>query len=220
MLFDLRGRRRRAIQAIYLGLAILMGGGLVLFGIGSDVQGGLADIFGDGGDSNSGNSVIEKRIDRNKKRLATSPQNTTLLAELVRDEYSLATSQSESSQVGFPAKARDELRRADGYWQRYLKAERENPDPGLAAVAVQVYTDGALNKPKDAQKAAAIVAEDDNDPASYLRLVQFAALAGDKRTANLAALKAVELAPKGDRKAVKAQAELFKNPQAQQQPQG
>ena len=33
MLFDLRGRgRRRTIQVIYLGLAVLMGGGLVLFG--------------------------------------------------------------------------------------------------------------------------------------------------------------------------------------------
>ena len=34
MLFDLRGRgRRRTVQVIYLSLAILMGGGLVLFGI-------------------------------------------------------------------------------------------------------------------------------------------------------------------------------------------
>ena len=33
MLFDLRGRRRRAVQATYLTLAILMGGGLVFFGI-------------------------------------------------------------------------------------------------------------------------------------------------------------------------------------------
>ena len=38
MLFDLRGRgRRRTVQVIYLSLAILMGGGLVLFGIGGDV---------------------------------------------------------------------------------------------------------------------------------------------------------------------------------------
>ena len=41
MLFDLRGRRRRAVQATYLTLAVLMGGGLVLFGIGGDVSGGL-----------------------------------------------------------------------------------------------------------------------------------------------------------------------------------
>ena len=32
MLFDLRGRgRRRVVQVVYLGLALLLGGGLVLF---------------------------------------------------------------------------------------------------------------------------------------------------------------------------------------------
>jgi len=36
MLFDLRGRgRRRTVQVIYGGLALLMGSGLVLFGVGS-----------------------------------------------------------------------------------------------------------------------------------------------------------------------------------------
>ena len=46
MLFDLRGRgRRRTVQVIYLSLAILMGGGLVLFGIGSSSSGGLFDAF-------------------------------------------------------------------------------------------------------------------------------------------------------------------------------
>ena len=37
MLFDLQGKRRRVVQATYLTLALLMGGGLVFFGIGSDV---------------------------------------------------------------------------------------------------------------------------------------------------------------------------------------
>ena len=46
MLFDLRGRgRRRAVKIIYLGLAILLGGGLVFFGVGGNVQGGLFDAF-------------------------------------------------------------------------------------------------------------------------------------------------------------------------------
>ena len=50
MLFDLRGRRRRAVQGTYLVLAMLMGGGLVLFGVGGSVSGGLLDAFkSDGG---------------------------------------------------------------------------------------------------------------------------------------------------------------------------
>ncbi len=41
MLFDLRGRgRRRTVQMIYLGLALLMGVGLVGFGVGGGVGGG------------------------------------------------------------------------------------------------------------------------------------------------------------------------------------
>ena len=61
MLFDLRGRgRRRTVQVIYLSLAILMGGGLVLFGIGGATSGGLFDAFsGNSGGGNSGNAALE-----------------------------------------------------------------------------------------------------------------------------------------------------------------
>lgn len=219
MLFDLRGRRRRAVQATYLTLAILMGGGLVLFGIGGDVSGGLFDAFSDRSDSGGVSPVVEKRVEANEKRLKASPENTALLKELVRDQYSLATAQTPSGSTGFPKEAKDELRKADAYWQRYIKAEKGEPDPSLATVALQVYDPTALNKPKEALHAATIVARSENDAATYLRVVQYAALAGDKRTANLAATKAVDLAPKAQRKAVKAQAEQLKNPQAAQQPQ-
>ena len=60
MLFDLRGRgRRRTVQVIYLTLAILMGGGLVLFGIGGGTNGGLFDaIGGNGGSATSTDKVV------------------------------------------------------------------------------------------------------------------------------------------------------------------
>jgi hypothetical protein len=217
MLFDLRGRRRRAVQATYLTLALLMGGGLVFFGIGGDVSGGLFDAFSERGGGGSGNEAIEKRIDKNEKRAAAGSE--AALKELVRDNYQLATAQTESSSVGFPDDAKDELAEAGRWWRRYLAAT-EKPDASLAAVAIQIFDPTALNKPKDAQEAARIVAEADNDPASYLRLVQYAALAGDTRTADLAAQKAVDLAPADQRREVKQQAEALKNPQAQTQAQG
>jgi hypothetical protein len=220
MLFDLRGRRRRAVQATYLTLAVLMGGGLVFFGIGGDVSGGLFDAFSerDGGDGGVG-GAIEKRIERNEKRLRASPGDTVALKELVRDNYSAAAAQTPSGATGFPSEARDELRAADRYWQRYLEIEKGKSDPSLARVVVQLYGPAALNKPKEGQEAARIIAEADNDAPSYLQLVQYAALAGDTRTADLAAQKAVDLAPKADKKAVKQQAEQLKKPQAAQ-PQG
>jgi hypothetical protein len=220
MLFDLRGRRRRAVQATYLTLAILMGGGLVFFGIGGDVSGGLFDAFSErGGGGGDVGGTIEKRIERNEKRLSANPVDTNVLKELVRDNYSLAAAQVPSGATGFPEEARDELQAADRYWQRYLKAEKRKTDASLARVVVQLYGPTGLNKPKRAQEAARVIAEADNDAPSYLQLVQYATLAGDARTADLAAQKAVDLAPKSEKQTVKDQIKQIKSAQAAQ-PQG
>jgi hypothetical protein len=215
MLFDLRGRRRRAVQATYLMLAVLMGGGLVLFGIGGDVSGGLLDAFKGGGGGSNGDSALRDQAKRQEERLAKSPQNPVVLQNLVRDYYSIATAQRQSGTVGFPADAKDELRKSGEYWQRYSKVA-EKPDADTAVIALQVYDVGGLNRPKEAQKAAALIAQESNDVASYLRLVQYAARAGDTRTADLAAKKAVDLAPKAQRKEVQKQAEALKQPPAGQ----
>ncbi len=208
------------MQATYLMLAVLMGGGLVLFGIGGDVSGGLVDAFKGGGGGSSTDSALEDRVDNQEQRLAENPRNVAVLQSLVRDYYSLATSQRESGTIGFPDDAKDDLRKAGVYWQRYTQTVKGEPSAETARYALQVYDVSALNKPKEAQKAASILAQDSNDVASYLRLVSYAALAGDTRTADLAAEKAVDLAPKDQRKQVKQQAEALKKPPEQQQPSG
>ena len=220
MLFDLRGRRRRLVQATYLSLAVLMGGGLVLFGIGGDVSGGLFNAFeGDGGGGDA-NAALEERIDRQEQRLQANPANVVVLQSLVRDNYQLATSQQASGATEFSEDARDDLQRAANYWQRYLQAE-ENPKEATALYALRVYDVGALNQPKQAQRAATIIAEAQNNPSAYLQLVAYASLAGDERTADLATQKAVDLAPKNQRKQVEQQAEALKQSQQQtQQPSG
>src|SRR5215210_1319274 len=218
MLFDLRGRRRRAVQAIYLMLALLMGGGLVLFGIGGDVSGGLLDAFrSSGGDS--GDTVRQDAIDKQEERLQARPDDERILQNLVRDYYALATSKREEDSVGFPPDAKDDLRKASSYWKRYSEAT-ENPNPATAGYALQIYDVQALNQPKGAARVAALLAEGANDTASYLRLVAYAARAGDTRTADLAAQKAEDLAPKGQRKVIKKQAEALKKPPQAQQPGG
>src|SRR5256885_10046969 len=102
MLIDLRGRRRRFVQATYLTLAVLMGGGLVFFGIGGNTSGGLLDAFKGGGGGGGGNSQLKKDITRDEEALKLNPQSTVVLKNLVREEYQLATSQTNSSSVGFP----------------------------------------------------------------------------------------------------------------------
>ena len=215
MLFDLQGKRRRVVQATYLTLAILMGGGLVLFGIGGDVSGGLFDAFSErSGNTGGGNDLVEKRIDRNEKKVAATPQSSEAARKaLVRDYYQLAVAQT-GQNSGFPDDAKDELRKAAANWKAYVASEPARPDASLANVALQIFDPLALNRPKDAEEAARVIAETRDDSTAYLNLVQYAALAGDTRTANLAAQKAVDLAPKAERKDVKAQAEQLKNPQA------
>jgi hypothetical protein len=217
MLFDIRGRRRRAVQGTYLLLALLMGGGLVFFGIGGDVSGGLFDAFSERGGGGGGNSAIADRIERNEERLAKRPRSEAALKELVRDYYALAVAESGESTTGqFSDDSKDELREAAAYWQRYLGLEDAKADPSLAGVALRVYDVGALNRPKDAQRAATILADAQNDYQSYLQLVSYATLAGDERTADLATLRAVDLAPKADRKDVKRTAKQLKSAAEQQ----
>jgi hypothetical protein len=217
MLFDLRGRRRRAVQGTYLLLALLMGGGLVFFGIGGDVSGGLFDAFSERGGGGGGNDVFKDRIERNEQRLASRPRNEAALKELVRDYHALAVAESGGSASGqFSDDSKDELRQAAGYWRRYLEIEDAKPDSSLAAVALRVFDVGALNRPKDAQRAATILAEAQNNYQSYLQLVSYATLAGDSRTADLATLRAIDLAPKGARDEVKRTAKQLKSAAAQQ----
>jgi hypothetical protein len=220
MLFDLRGRRRRAVQVTYLMLALLMGGGLVLFGIGGDVSGGLVDAFRDGDSGDDGNSQLDRRIERNEKRLSTSPADEAVLAALVRDYYGLAIGRQESGAASFPAESKPDLRKAGAYWERYVDAA-DRPSDSLARLALQIYDPGGLNQPKQAQRAMQIVAERQNTFEAYLALVQRAVTAGDTRTADLAGQKAVDLAPKDVRKQVAKQVEQLKKPPSpEQQPSG
>lgn len=212
MLFDLRGRRRRAVQVTYAGLALLMGVGLVGAGIGSDVSGGLFDIFtgNDGGDVSEANKETQKRVESAEKKLAANPTDTVALAQVVRGRYSLASSDLDRESNTFGGDGKEELEKASTAWERYLAGEPKKVDTGLAAVMLQAYGPNALNKPDRATRTAEIIAEDRDDVASYLQLVQFASLAGQTRKADLAADKALELADKQDRKAVEQLIEQYK----------
>src|SRR3954471_8230004 len=139
MLFDLKGKRRRVVQGVYLMLAILLGAGLVLFGIGSSVNGGLSDLFSGGGGSNTADKTIQKKIDTAEKQLQANPKNAAALAEVIRGHYQLATAQSDPNTGQFTKDASDDLREATIAWEKYLATNPKKPDLGLARVMVQAY---------------------------------------------------------------------------------
>jgi hypothetical protein len=229
MLFDLKGKRRRVVQVVYLMLAVLLGAGLVLFGIGSSVNGGLGDLFGGGGGSNQADKSIQKKIDAAETTLKRDPNNAPALAQVVRGHYQLATTKADA-QSGFTADAKPELLKTVAGWKRYQKAT-EKPDIGLGQLVIQAYDGlGQLTPDKqDAQPywagasdAAELVAKAKPTPQNYLRLVQYAALAGQTRKADLAGNEAIRLAPKAQKKQVKQVVEQTKSSAATQgqQPQG
>lgn len=211
MLFDLQGKRRRVVQGSYLILAILMGGGLVLFGVGSgSISGGLFDAI-TGNDSGNGsiNSTVNDRVKRDEKALQLNPKNTAALASLVRAHYQLATDDANANTGEFGTKGKQELAKADSAWKRYLAAAPK-PSDSLASLMLQAYSQGGLNKPDQATRAAEVIAAARPSAQAYLQLATYAAQAGQTRTADLAGQKAVDLAPKAQKKLVKQQVDAAK----------
>ena len=209
MLFDLRGRgRRRTVQVIYLSLAILMGGGLVLFGIGGATSGGLIDaIQGNSGGSNA-NDTFQKRVDAIEKQTQTNPQNSRAWAQLAGLRFQLATTGENYDQAtGTYTTKGKALRQASDAWQRHLALAGEKPDTTVANQMVQAYGVTGLRNYPEAVKALEFVI-DATPNATYQQYAQLAVLAhGAKQTrkATLSEEKAVELAPKDQRKTLKEQ---------------
>lgn len=210
MLFDLQGKRRRMVQGTYLVLAILMGGGLILFGVGSgNISGGLFDaITGKDSNSNSAaNSVVNSRIKRDEKALQLNPNNQAALADLVRSHYQLATDDADVNTGAFGQQGKDQLTKASVAWKRYINLAQK-PSDSLASLMLQAYSEGGLNKPADAAKAAEVIAGARPSAQAYLALTTYAAKSGQTRLAKLAASKAVDLAPKSQKKIVQKQAAI------------
>jgi hypothetical protein len=206
MLFDLKGRRRRVVQITYVGLALLMGGGLVLTGVGSSASGGLLDAFIGGNSSSTSDAKkpFENQIKAAEARLRTNPKDESALATLVRAHFGLAGLEQQDQggvAVGYTDKGKAELRRADEAWTRYLAADPQKIDTGLAATALQIYDPLGLGTPSDAKKLvvpARAIAEQQDTPDAYIKLIEVATVAGDTRTAALAERKALSLAKSKD----------------------
>jgi len=211
MLFDLQSRNRRtAVKIIYLGLAILMGGGLVLLGVGTGTGGGgLLDIFTGGSSSTSAQiSSAERRANR---EVRLHPQDPRGWADLARARYQTAGlgdnyDQTANQGAGaFTTQGRVKLRSAATAWQRYLTLEPDHPDPTLARLMANVYDATGIDDPAQAATAMEIVTEAQPSASAYGALAQYAYLAGQERKGDLAAARAVQLAPAAQRRLVRTQ---------------
>jgi hypothetical protein len=217
MLFDLRGKgRRNTVRVIYASLAILMGGGLVLFGVGSDVSGGLFNAFDDNNSQNV-DDTLQKRVDNLEAKVKANPKDAAAWAQLARSRFQIATSQTDSNTGQFTEEGQQELAQVEIAWDKHLALAGDKPDASVANVMVQAFGPSGLNKLDKAVNAMEIVIEDRGDSAGlYAQLAQLAYLAGQTRKGDLASAKAVKLADKDEKQQLKSQLEQFKTQAAAQ----
>ena len=222
MLFDLRGRgRRRTVQAIYLSLAILMGGGLVLFGIGSSNSGGLFDALSGDSGSQSATAGIDKRIDRAIAATKARPRDPAPWAQLASLRFQRAGIDEVAADGRYTESGVRRLRLASQAWERHLALDPKQPSVRAAKFMVQAYEAGGLNELDKAVRAKQIVTAATKPPNSnlYAQLAELSYRAKDFRTAGLAADRAVSLAPKDQRKALRTALDALKT-RATTQPSG
>jgi hypothetical protein len=201
MVFDIRGRRRHVVKFVYALLAILMAASLFL------VTGAinLNSIFGGGTTGESASSSFEKQAERIETKLAKSPGDEDLMADLTRTRINTANilingaraneSQSEAEE------AEQQLAFVSQDWSEYLKVAKEPS----AALAIQVAPamfqlaevssgDTQLENLKAATEAEQIVAEKRKDLNSWSTLSFYALFAQNYELAEEAKEEAIKLA--------------------------
>lgn len=222
MLFDLRGRgRRRTVQVIYLSLAILMGGGLVLFGIGSSSSGGLFDAFSDNAQTGgSASESVDKRIEAQLAKVRANPRDADAHAQLAILRFQRAGIDGIAQDGSYTEAGKKRLSLAADAWERHLALEPKQPNLRAANLMVQVYQ--GLDELPKAVRAKQLVTAAEKPPSSnlYQQLAALAYQAGDNRLGDLSSGRAVELVPPSERKALRAALETFKTQVAAQAAQG
>ena len=214
MLFDLRGSgRRRTVKIVYILLAVLMGGGLVLFGIGGGgaLPGGLVDAItqgGSGGDD-SADRFTQQEQDATAKARA-NPTDAAAWAAVARARFNLANSGENVDQntANYTDAGAAQLRAAGRAWQEHVKLAKGNPDPNVASLMVQAYA--GLGDLEQATAAQEIIAEDRDSAGAYATLAQLAYQANQLRKGDLARDKALELTDADMRESLRGQLEGFR----------
>ena len=207
MLFDLRGKgRRRTVKIVYGGLALLLGLGLVAFGIGGATSGGLVDAFtGSGGGSDT--SIYSDQVKDLTKKVTIDPKDQASWAALTKAQVQQASIIGyDQNTQSYNSAGKAELEKGATSWQKYLALEPKKPDDRVASLMVNAYGPGGLNEPVKSAAALKVVIEGRGASAAlYSQLAVLAYLAGDKRESKIAEQRALELTPANKRKLVAAQ---------------
>jgi hypothetical protein len=208
MLFDLRGRgRRRTVKIVYVALAFLMGGGLVFFGIGGSVSGGLVDAITErqGGSDDGTQRAVQRERDAAVKTRA-NPTAAPAWAALARARFQAAGvgANFDPNTNEYTAGGKAKLASASQAWEKYLALNPKAPDDRVAGLMVQAYSPIGLNRPEDAVRAQEIITEVRPKAATFAQLAIYSYQAGQTRKGDLASRKALELSDPAERNTLKS----------------
>jgi hypothetical protein len=198
VLFDLRGRgRRRTVQGIYLLLAIVLGGGLVLFGVGAgNGNGGLLNAFGGGGNGSAQTQQLNQTEKSAIAQAKANPNSAAAWANLLEAYYSGAQASVPSGTTTFTGAAKHTLVLATDAWQHYQQLVKK-PDPTVATIAANAY--GYLQQYKQQAAALQVVTASAPSATTFYNLAVAAYQGKITSLGDLAAQKAIALEPKAQR---------------------
>jgi hypothetical protein len=140
MLFDLRSRgRRRTMQVIYIGLAVLMAAGLVLFGVGTGTGGGglFGGLVGSSSSNNQSNAVANN-AKKAQQQVDQNPKDPSAWQKLITARWENAQSGGVTN-TGYTTFGKQQLAQVTNDYEQYAKLVSK-PDVTTATYAARAYS--------------------------------------------------------------------------------
>jgi hypothetical protein len=219
MLFDLRGRgRRRTVQGVFLGMALLFMLGFLGLGVGvGGGGGGILNFFAENKGSSS--ASFAGKVAAAQKRTHSHPTEAAAWAALAEAQLHQASEPEFITVVGereqYTAKGLALLAKVSTAWNTYLRLEPHHPSAEVAQKIANIYAEQALNQPAEAARTLQVaVASNPTNGGLYSALAVAAYEARHIKEGDAATRKALSLiSASAERTRVKKYlAELRKNP--------
>lgn len=211
MLFDLRSRgRRRTVQAVYVGLALLFLVGFLGFGVGAGGLGGggiFENVFGSKEGSNG--ASFSAQVSRAEKRVHAKPSEAAAWAALAEARLHKASEAEyyDETTGKYTSAGKALLVKVSQAWERYMALSPSKPNLTVAQEMLRVYGQEGLNQPSQnvALLQQVVIPGKPPSAALYGDLAVYAYQANNSRVGDLASKKAIDLTPATQRSQVKAE---------------
>jgi hypothetical protein len=211
MLFDLRSRRRRrVVKTVYLGLALLIGLGLIGFGVGTGGNfGGILSAAGNGGGgSASGDALYNNALKKAEKRAVAHPSDPAAWVAVGTAAVNVSQLPTNFVQnTGYTKSGYQVLKQLKRAWNTYLALAPSKLSSQFAGDVANAFgpppPDGnGIGDYRTAESGQEVVVELNPTYSEYEYLAYYAYLAHEKSRGDLAGARAVALAPKASKKQV------------------